>query len=115
MKIEEIEMVAKICHEANRAYCESMGDTSQVPWDDADGSQYMSVTNGVRNIIDNPDCTPEESHANWMELKLKEGWTYAERKCVIKMLHPCLVPYEDLPETQKIKDKIFTSIVKAFL
>lgn len=30
-----IEQIARVCHEVNRAYCESMGDTSQVPWEDA--------------------------------------------------------------------------------
>ena len=27
--------VAQIAHEANRAYCASLGDHSQLPWDDA--------------------------------------------------------------------------------
>jgi len=27
--------IAKVCHEANRAYCESIGDNSQLSWEDA--------------------------------------------------------------------------------
>jgi hypothetical protein len=27
--------IAKVCHETNRAYCETLGDNSQPPWEEA--------------------------------------------------------------------------------
>jgi hypothetical protein len=32
---EAIDQVARVCHEANRAYCQTLGDNSQPAWDDA--------------------------------------------------------------------------------
>ena len=31
----KIELIAKVCHDVNRAYCKSVGDDSQVSWEDA--------------------------------------------------------------------------------
>ena len=35
----------------------------------------------------------------------KEGWTYGEERDDAKKHHPCLVPYEDLTETEKEYDR----------
>jgi len=37
----DIEGIAKICYEANRAYCQEIGDDSFVPWEDAPGWQRV--------------------------------------------------------------------------
>ena len=39
--------IARVCHEANWAYCESQGDHSQAPWDEAPEWQRQSAVNGV--------------------------------------------------------------------
>ena len=36
---------------------------------------------------------------------MKEGWTYGEERDDAKKHHPCLVPYEDLTETEKEYDR----------
>ena len=40
--------IASICHEANRAYCLSIGDESQPEWATAPDWQRVSAINGVR-------------------------------------------------------------------
>ncbi len=47
----------------------------------------------------------EEEHNLWMEEKLKEGWRYAKVKCVDKLEHDCLLPFDQLEEKQKAKDR----------
>jgi hypothetical protein len=42
--------IARVCHEVNRAYCTSLGDESQLPWDSAPQWQKDSAINGVRFI-----------------------------------------------------------------
>ena len=42
-----IEDVAHICHESNRAYCETLGDQSQPPWSEAPDWQKESAVNGL--------------------------------------------------------------------
>ena len=43
----DIELIARVCHEANRAYCAALGDASQAEWDKASDWQKDSVRNGV--------------------------------------------------------------------
>src|SRR5437879_1359495 len=47
MQNKQVEQVAKICHEANRAYCETIGDNSQPTWEKAPQWQKDSAINGV--------------------------------------------------------------------
>jgi len=107
-----IEQIAKIAHEVNRAYCQSLHDYSQKPWDDAPEWQKKSAINGVKYHLDDPDVTPEESHENWRNQKYMEGWKHSPVKDEAKKEHPCMVMYEDLPQDQKAKDYIFSAVVK---
>ena len=44
-------------------------------------------------------------HEVWAESRISQGWTYGpERNDVLKH-HPCLVPYEELPEVEKAYDR----------
>lgn len=101
-----VPLVARICHEVNKAYCEGIGDFSQKPWDETTESIQASSLNGVVNAISG-NATPEDSHNNWLEFKEKDGWVYGAHKDEEKKTHPCMVPYEDLPAEQKIKDHLF--------
>ena len=44
-------------------------------------------------------------HEVWAETRLKQGWTYGDQRDDKKKTHPCLVPYEDLPEEEKEYDR----------
>ena len=108
---EIIGILAKVCHEVNRAYCRSIGDNSQPAWDDAPDWQKESAINGVYFHMGNPGATPRDSHANWLREKEATGWKYGKVKDPEKKEHPCMVPYDGLPEDQKVKDALFTAIV----
>lgn len=44
-------------------------------------------------------------HEEWAETRIRQGWSYgAERNDALKQ-HPCLVPYEELPEEEKEYDR----------
>jgi ryanodine receptor 2 len=44
-------------------------------------------------------------HEVWAQSRMEQGWTYgAERNDALKH-HPCLIPYEDLPEVEKAYDR----------
>lgn len=108
-----IENIAMVAHEINRAYCRAIGDDSQVPWDEAPEWQKESCMNGVAFHQDGEEKSPEESHANWMAEKEADGWVYGEEKDVEKKTHPCMVPFNELPEQQRVKDFIFSAVVAA--
>ena len=105
--------IAKVCHEANRALCETQGDFSQHTWIDAEDWQIESSKIGIQYILDNPDATPESIHESWLKTKLETGWVYGLEKNVEKKTHPCCVPYDELPAKQKVKDALFGAIVNA--
>ena len=105
--------LAQICHEANRALCFTQRDGSQLSWDIADQWQKDSAVNGVRFVLMNPNEGPEATHKNWMKTKEADGWKYGPVKDVEKKEHPCMRPWEELPESQKVKDVLFRSIVRS--
>lgn len=102
-----------LCHEANRAYCEALGDTSQPAWADAPDWQKNSARTGVRLHLDNPEAGPAASHESWFAEKVATGWTYGAVKDPEAKTHPCMVPFDQLPREQQAKDFIFRGIVHA--
>lgn len=104
-------LIAMTAHAINAAYCRAMGDDSQVDWDDAPEWQKNSALAGVDMHLANPDATPENSHESWLAQKVAEGWTYGEEKDAEAKTHPCILPYDELPEFQKAKDHIFRAAV----
>jgi hypothetical protein len=108
------EDVAKIAHEANRAYCETLGDHSQVPWESAPQWQKDSALTGVNLHVDNPDAGPEASHISWYNEKQKDGWVWGPVKNPDKKEHPCMMPFNQLPLDQQLKDRLFRHVVMAF-
>jgi hypothetical protein len=117
MTEEQIEQVAKTCHEVNRAYCRSIGDNSQPSWKDAPEWQKKSARNGVMFVathlhVENPS---KAAHENWMEEKRRDGWVYGVHKNPEFKTHPCMIPYEQLSVEQRRKDDLFTAVVRSFL
>ena len=44
-------------------------------------------------------------HEVWAQNRINEGWTYGKVRDDEKKQHPCLVPYEELPENEKEYDR----------
>ena len=44
-------------------------------------------------------------HEVWAQSRIEEGWTYGPVRDDTKRQTPCLVPYEDLPESEKAYDR----------
>lgn len=112
--MEQVEQIAKTCHEVNKKYCESIGDFSQLSWGNAPDWQRESAINGVNFHLANPDSQPYDSHNNWMKEKLNDGWKFGEVKNPETKEHPCIVPYEVLPKEQQTKDALFIAVVRSF-
>ena len=112
---EKIDLIAKVCHNVNKAYCESIGDDSQLFWEDAPDWQKESARNGVIFHEGNPDSKPCDSHNNWMAEKEEAGWVHGPVKDVEKKEHPCLVSYDQLPSEQQTKDALFIAVVRSLV
>lgn len=118
-KVVSVADVARIAHEANRAYCESLGDTTQKPWNEAADWQRESAMKGVAFRLEAKaqGVTPPASaqHDAWMADKVAEGWVFGPVKDASKKEHPCIVPYEQLPIEQRLKDSLFSAVVDSFI
>lgn len=44
-------------------------------------------------------------HEVWAESRIKEGWSYGSSRDDKEKTHPCLVPYEELPDNEKAYDR----------
>ena len=44
-------------------------------------------------------------HEVWAETRISQGWTFGEKRNDDLKTHPCLVPYEELPEEEKEYDR----------
>lgn len=106
-----IEKIAQTAYEINRSYCQSLGDYTFAPWDDAPDWQKSTNINGVRFHLENPDAGPEASHESWMKQKLDEGWTYGPVKNPELKEHHCIRPFNELPREQQAKDFLFRQTV----
>ena len=111
--MDNLEQIAKVAHEVNRAYCSAIGDNSQPAWDAAPDWQRASAMNGVKFHLSNPGATPEGSHGEWLKEKMRTGWKYGPTKDPEKKEHPCFLPYEDLPVEQRVKDYLFKGVIEA--
>lgn len=107
--------IARIAHEANRAYCVVLGDALQGQWDEAPIWQKDSARNGVKAIAERLVNSPEQSHQSWMREKIANGWKYGEIKDPEAKTHPCLIPYDELPRAQRVKDHLFWAVVTTLL
>lgn len=105
------EQIARICHEVNRAICEAAGDTSQKPWAEAAQWQRDSAVRGVAYAVANPNGPASSQHDAWMADKLADGWVHGAAKDADAKTHPCIVPYDELPFDQRVKDHTFRAIV----
>jgi hypothetical protein len=110
MKVEDI---ARVCHEANKAYSIALGDKTEIKsWSGCSKPIKDSAIAGVE-LHQSQKLGPEESHEAWMTYKINQGWKYGPEKSASKKEHPCLVPYSELPPEQKVKDVLFKAIVDA--
>ena len=111
MNKEKVIYIAKACHEANRVWCQANGDDTQKHWQDAEQWQRDSAIAGVEFKLNNPDAGHDAQHNAWMQDKINDGWVYGEVKDAEKKTHPCIVPFDELPEFQQKKDALFCAIV----
>ena len=134
-RVLNIENLAKAAHELycekQRAHgITSSTNTSLRPWEeltedlrDANRAQVADIPNKLRKLgyelapnhgipaseIKMTDAQVEEmairEHDRWMKDRMRHGWTYAPIRDDARKHHPLLVPWEELIEEEKQKDR----------
>ncbi len=76
-------------------------------------------TSGVQldeEILELTERLAENAHELWAKQRLADGWRYGPQRDEIKKEHPSLVPYQDLPESEKEYDRsVAMGTLKAIL
>ena len=106
------EEIARVIHVANAELQRIQGDpVPSQPWD----SESQELRDGVIANVEycRGGCTTAAIHDRWLEDKRRNGWVYGEEKDPGRKTHPCIVPYDQLPDYQRDKNRLFVAIVRA--
>lgn len=57
------------------------------------------------DILELSEQLARNTHETWARQRLKDGWRYGPERDDARKEHPCLVPYDDLPESEKQYDR----------
>lgn len=53
-------------------------------------------------------------HDVWSRTRIEDGWRYGPSRDDAAKTHPCLVPYDELPESEKVYDRVMVGeVIKA--
>lgn len=57
------------------------------------------------DILALSELLAKNTHEVWARERLNQGWTWGPVRDDAKKEHPCLIPYEQLPESEKEYDR----------
>jgi hypothetical protein len=115
-RTEAVILIARLGH-ALRRELQIAGKEPQVSpeWDQAlaDPACAWMIEDSIANaeaLLSGPPASPEQEHDRWMAGKIRQGYVWGEVKntdpAAGPLTHPCLVPYEELPVLQRLKDAV---------
>ena len=65
------------------------------------------------DLLAQTEVLAKNTHEIWAQRRLADGWKYGPERHDERKEHPCLVPYEELPEYEKAYDrKVAMEVVK---
>lgn len=105
--------IAKVCHEANRAFRSVMGQDPGPTWTQCTPEQQRITMLGVEFMLSDDRIAAADLHQNWVDDMTAQGWTHGPVKDTALKQHPCLVEYHELPAHEQYKDRLFASTVRA--
>ncbi|TFH52771.1 MAG: Ryanodine receptor Ryr [Methanothrix sp.] len=58
-----------------------------------------------KGILELTELLARNAHDIWAKERIEAGWKYGLTRDDLKKEHPDLIPYEDLPESEKLYDR----------
>jgi DNA-binding response OmpR family regulator len=57
-------------------------------------------------ILELREVLARNAHEIWSRQRFKDGWRFGAQRDDPRKEHPCLIPYEQLPESEKEYDRL---------
>ena len=57
------------------------------------------------DVLELTERLAENAHDVWARQRMAEDWRYGAKRDDANKTHPCLVPYDELPESEKEYDR----------
>ena len=74
----------------------------------------ISSVNLNTEVLELIEILSKNTHEVWAKARLENGWTFGPHRDDDKKETPCLVSYEDLPESEKEYDRVIViNLIKA--
>ena len=58
------------------------------------------------DILELSELIAKNTHDVWAVGRIADGWSYGKERDDVEKHHPCLISYEDLPESEKEYDRV---------
>ena len=65
-------------------------------------TRAVDLPDAINDLI---ELLAKNNHDIWAQKRMEEGWRYGPERNDVRKEHPDLVPYEDLPESEKEYDR----------
>ncbi|MCH5248967.1 MAG: Ryanodine receptor Ryr [Lachnospiraceae bacterium] len=76
-------------------------------------TNQIELTAEIKEIVER---LAENVHDNWAKERIEDGWTYGQMRDDTLKQNPCLVPYDELEESEKKYDrKIVEEVIKTLV
>jgi hypothetical protein len=121
MNEEDFEKVCRVVHESHVAYCETYGDYSHKHWDEASIEErqptidIVNLASGREKTDDGLCESPQDIHMLWVRRKVRNGWKFGPTKDETKKHHPHIVDWDFLIMSERVKNYLAWSVIKAVM
>jgi hypothetical protein len=113
LKDDAVWKIARVMHESVRAWQKANGEPGAPPWSRAPQWMKDASREAVLWRIANPKAPASAQHDQWVAQKIEAGWKHGKVKSGVKKTHPMLVPYSQLPETERRKDALVAAVIRS--
>lgn len=104
--------IARIAHEADRAFCALHGDLKKV-WASQEAHERECAVRGVKIATATPRATAADLHTSWLRDKREAGWRFGPQLDLHDRLDPMMIPWEQLSDYAQARERLFLAVVRS--
>lgn len=111
----DLNQIAKTCHIVHTTFSQAIGHGTQPSFDEVSEAHKNTIISSIEKILSGEITSPMQSHDNFVKEKLEAGWKHSDEYSIENKTNPRLVPFSELPNSNRIKEELFFNTVKSFI